>query len=154
LFVANHTILTTSPGTPFTLLGFDIGGSFINTPSRWADGVEITGNLAAGGTVSFTADIPDTDPVLVPIVLPASFTGLSSVVFEPFPKPGSGPDDFDFVLDNLSVNVAAIPEPSTFALAALAGLGLVGVMWRRRAGEVARGRRGRSGGGHGRAGVG
>lgn len=125
LFAANYTILTMSRPTPFSLQGFDVGGSFKSFPNRWAEGVEITGNLSGGGTVTFSFDLPATDPVLATIVLPGTFDNLTSVVFRPFAKPGADVYDYEFVLDNIVFEAAAVPEPATLAMA-VTGLGLFG----------------------------
>ena len=133
LFAANHTLLTVDTSSPFSLTSFDIGGSFKAFPDRWASSVLVTGQLAGGGTVSTTVTLP-TDPVLETFVLPSTFTGLTSVLFSPNANLAF-PDtyNYEFVLDNITVNGGAVPEPATIISTGIAGaIGLVVTAWRRR----------------------
>ncbi len=113
LFSANHSLLTVSrvDGGLFDLLSFDIGGSWINSPSRWADSVSVSSTAG-----SVLATLPDQDPSYQ--FVSANLFGVSSVSFSPN---GSGTAfDFEYTLDNLSVQTASVPEPAPLALLGVA----------------------------------
>ncbi len=136
LFALNHTEVNMAEtgGLNFSLNSLSVGGSFIVSPNRWADEVDIVGNIAAGGTITHTVTLLNQPAVFQNIVL-AGFTGLSSVDFIPGQTSGSGANNFEFELDDIVVNMAVIPEPSEIALGFVAIIGLVAAgFFRRRAG--------------------
>ena len=118
LFLANNGSITmdevVASSSGFSLDGFDLGGSW-SDPSRWASGINITGNLVGGGTVITYVDLP-TSFTFESVILDG-FTGLSSVVFNPVINPNNGFNNYEFQIDNLVVNqAAAVPEPGTWAM--------------------------------------
>lgn len=84
-----------------------------------ANGLEVLGNLAGGGTVSFTVALDDVAPYeWKQFVLPGTFINLSSVVFTALGQ-GSTPE---FLIDDISVN--SVPEPATVGLLMIGALGV------------------------------
>lgn len=130
--------LTAANGSPFDLTNFLAAGTF--NLSSWGPNydpttITITGHLVTGGTVTESFGIASSGNGALPFTLEsanASFTNLSSVTFT------SSGSDFPiyngFALDD--VNVTAVPENSSTALM-LAGLGLVGLVARRRKARAA-----------------
>jgi hypothetical protein len=106
----SNAVLVLSPtgGGLFSLTSLDAATAF----ERFSGSIEITGNLAGGGTISQTISVTDT---FTNFVLNPGFTNLVSVQFR---DPISG--DFlttpGFSLDNLVVDVTAVPEPGTLVL--------------------------------------
>jgi hypothetical protein len=135
--------MRTVSGDPFSLVGFDAAESFALLPERWAQQIDVTGELAGGGTVaaSFTLDqrldgiggLEDFQRFL----MPAGFTGLSSVSFygNGNTPPIGGLLFRDFAIDNIATDLPApVPEPGTVGLV-LAGLVAVsGARHKRRGG--------------------
>jgi len=127
LFAANHAQITMTKigGGAFSLLGLDVGGSFISFPGRWADSVDVTGG---GNTVH--VPLPSNDPTYQSAN--TNFLNVMSVIFVPFQNPNHGVDNYEYTLDNLVVGapvVAPVPEPTAIALL---GLGALGVLCYRR----------------------
>jgi hypothetical protein len=98
-----------------------------------SDEVTITGFLGGGVVGSLLLDDPTPDPTVF-VTITSPFSGpidlLQVVVTKTEPTGGAR------LLDNftLTVGPAAVPEPSTLALAALGGAGLGGVVRRRKRG--------------------
>ena len=118
LFAANEAQITVSriDGGAFDLLSVDIGGSWISSPSRWASSVDILG----GAPMNVILGV---NPVYQNIAL--NYAGVTSVVFTPKINEGGGPNDFEFVLDNLEVDTAtSVPEPSYLMLLGLSLLSI------------------------------
>lgn len=134
----NPAVLTMSKtgGGTFTLTGFDGTGAFnFNEwlrPEYIPNQIDVIGHLANGGTVTQSFAI-DKSTLQGPLPLKTysfngNFTNLTSVTFT-----SSGSDDpvyNGFAIDN--INIAAVPEPQSYAML-LAGLGLLGWTRRRRA---------------------
>jgi hypothetical protein len=115
LFVANHSILTMtrSGGGAFELSSFDLAGSWISDPSRWAESVTVTGQLDGGGAITLTV------PVTGSFVTRAfGSSSLTSVTFTPS-NPSGCSSDFEFELDNIQVadaQATPVPEPASMTL--------------------------------------
>lgn len=112
--------VTMSPvgGGVFSLTGFDAATLQTNLGNG---GIQITGNLFGGGTVSTTIT---TSTTFASFVLPSNFMNLTSVVFQ---DTFSGPSGTvpGLALDNLNVNASATPDGgATVAMLGLAVLGL------------------------------
>lgn len=122
LFAANHTEITMSKvgGGAFDLNSVDIGGSFVSSPNRWADHVDVI----AGAVV--TATLAGQPPNYVH--LNPNFLNVTSVIFKPFVNTNQGANNFEFTIDNIAIS-ETVPEASTLALLAL---GLAGIGFRRR----------------------
>lgn len=136
LFLADFgtwTLTETAPSVAgFDFLSLDVGGSFKNQIiSRSADSVTFVGTRVRGGTVSFNFKLNPSVMDLTNVLLPGRFVGLSSVEFVPTINDNQGVNNFGFVVDNLVVKAAAVPEPASWALM-VSGFGLVGAMLRRR----------------------
>ena len=125
LFSGNHSEITMSriDGAAFDLLSLDIAGSWINLPDRWADHVD----LIAGNNI-FTAILEGMPPSYQSIT--PNFLGVTSVLFKPFVNNNDGPNNYEFVLDNLLVSTTAVPEPPLLALLSIGVIGMV--MFRKR----------------------
>jgi hypothetical protein len=125
--------LTAANSSPFDLASFMAAGTFDLSswgPNYTPTTINVVGHLVTGGTVTESFQIASTGSGPLPFTLEtanASFTNLSSVTFS---SSGSAYDIYNgFALDD--VNVTAVPENSSTALM-LAGLGLVGLVARRR----------------------
>jgi hypothetical protein len=119
-----QSIITMSQtgGGAFSLNSFFAGTR--NQPQWYAlaTGIEVVGNLAAGGTVSQTITFDGT--AWGEHFLNSSFTGLSSVRLSAI----SSGNNSEFLIDDIRVNEAfqsAVPEPATWAMLIL-GFGVVG----------------------------
>ena len=108
LIVANHSELTMSriDGAAFNLHSLDIAGTFALSPGRWADHVD----LIAGDDV-FTANLAGA-PANYQNISPG-FNDITSVIFSPFGNINGFDVNYEFVIDNVSVTEASVPEPST-----------------------------------------
>lgn len=121
------TITRTDTGL-FALSSLDAGGWLgVPSPSNTAQ-LSITGHLPGGGQVSFSG--PASPPGLSTttfdqLTAPLSFTGLTSLTLT---MTGYSSSAYA-AIDNLVLT--PVPEPETYALF-LAGLGLIGVVARRR----------------------
>lgn len=131
LFALNHSIVTmTSTLGAFELNGFDVGGSFIDFPARWAGEVLVTANFAGGGSSQKLVALPNSDPHYVHTSW--LLHDVLSLVFEPHGKLGASNNDFEFTLDNIEVGASVVPLPAALPLFAT-GLGILGVAgWRKR----------------------
>ena len=122
LFATNHSEVTMSriDGGLFDLLSFDLGGSFVNLPSRWA-------SLVTATTTAGSASATPSGPTYTNVT--ADLFGIDAVSFIPTINASGGINNFEFTLDNIVVREAqAVPAP------ALAGLFLlaIGLLARRR----------------------
>ena len=117
LFAANEAQITMSriDGGAFDLLSADIGGSFVSSTGRWASSVDILGGAPIGVVLGV-------NPVYQNVLL--NYTGVTSVVFTPNINANQGPNNFEFVIDNLEVDAATVPEPSYLMLLGLSLIGL------------------------------
>lgn len=135
LFNANDaaTQMTAVNGSSFDLLSFEFSrrlGDGAN--SRSAEKIEVIGNFASGGSVSFFTN--NLLNGLLTATLPSSFIGLSSVIFSPIQNNNGGSNNYEFLLDNIEARttVSAVPLPAGLPLYA-AGLAVIGfVGWRRK----------------------
>ncbi len=132
LFAANRAAvtMTKADGGAFSILSFDLGGSFTDVPTRWADGVRVEAMFSGGGSTSLLVDLPDSDPSYVGTTWAQS--NVESLSFTPEGSNGTGTFDFEFVLDNIVVDeMTPIPLPAGLPLLA-AALGATGLVARRR----------------------
>jgi len=127
----NSITLGSNAGTPFSLLDFRGGETFVGFSTWWAIDIQVIGVKFDGGVLetSFRLDGINDGPGGVAdfqtFSMPTGFSDLASVQFV-----GSGGILFDgFSIDD--INVMLIPEPTTYAML-LAGLGLLGWHARRR----------------------
>lgn len=125
MFSANlaDVTLTRIDGAAFHFFGFDVGGSFVDSLDRWAKRVDV---ISSAGT--YSAALSESDPVYTSHA--PNYRDVTRVLFRAFPRPGAGPNDYEFTLDNL--NVAPVPEASTLTLCGVALLSIVPSSWRRR----------------------
>ena len=111
-------------GSPFSLVSLDYVESYI---ALGAGSVTFTGIFAGGGSIN---KVVTNDGIFgFETATFAGFNNLSSVSFS---YPGS--NDVRFQLDNINVNVAAVPEPSSLAMFGVGAgvMGLVSIRRRRR----------------------
>jgi len=125
--------LTTAPGAEFTFSGWFASGPndvFFSTATGAAQ-IEVQGFVGGNSTPAFTTTFsPPADGTWVQ----ESFTGtaVNKLLFSPLDANGT-PSDFIqgyFFLDN--VQITAVPEPATWAIAGAAGCGLFALIRRRR----------------------
>ncbi len=93
----------------------------------FAGTIDITGNLFGGGTIATSINVGDT----FSFYSLAGFSNLASVVFAESIS-GVYRTTPGLSLDNLTVNQAAIPEPTSLALLGMTAVGFCGVRLRRR----------------------
>lgn len=113
-------------GGAFSLLGLDVGGSYVNMGHLWADAVSIT-----AGAANWMADLTDNVSSYHYQDLSAD-SGFANITSVNFTGIGGG---YEFTLDNINVIAsvianspnAGVPEPGTFGIlaASLIGLGLI-----------------------------
>jgi VCBS repeat-containing protein len=117
--------LTQTDGAAFSLLSIDLARNFAFDP---APTVTFTGTLASGGTVteSFSVTTPSGAPSSFQTFSFTGFTDLASVSWDQA-GPTAGLSQFGDI--RLS---AAVPEPSSLALASVGVLGCLLLAWRRR----------------------
>ncbi|WOI54234.1 hypothetical protein [Parvularcula sp. LCG005] len=128
-----NVIMSLTSGDLFSLNSVDLGGSFVRSPARWADGITITGTLADMSTISLLIDLPAADPNYVNVVFGAAWSALMSVEFAATGSNGTGLYDYEFTLDNIDFGEAsAVPLPAAAPLF-LAGAAAAGFARRRRA---------------------
>lgn len=115
------------PASITSLTAFTLNSAFFT--GAWNNGLTI--HVTGSGATNYATDI------VVSTTTPTNYvfnwTGLTSVNFSTF---GGTPAGYSgsgthFAMDNLTINVAAVPEPETYALL-LAGLGVIGAAARRR----------------------
>jgi hypothetical protein len=107
------------------VLSFDMAGS--QRGSTETVNINVFGGLSASYT-SLVLSLMSTDP-FVSFAVPFSIGSADSVQFS-FANTGS--DNIGLLLDNVSLDTAAVPEPSTFALIGLGGLAVAAYEYRRR----------------------
>lgn len=116
-----------NPASISSTTAFTLNSGFFT--GAWNDGLTI--HVTGTGASNYSADI------LVNTASPTNYvfnwTGLTAVNFS---SSGGTPAGYSgrgahFAMDNLTINVAAVPEPETYALL-LAGLGIIGAAARRR----------------------
>jgi hypothetical protein len=116
-----------NPASISSTTAFTLNSAFFT--GAWNNGLTI--HVTGSGATNYSADI------VVNTTSPTNYvfnwTGLTSVNFSssggtPAGYSGSGAH---FAMDNMTINVAAVPEPETYALL-LAGLGIIGATARRR----------------------
>ena len=107
----------------FNLDGFDIGGSFTDSPDRWASSVDVFSST--GGMLNAIVGPAATYNNYAP-----AFENITSVQWAPLVNAGGGSNNFEFTLDNIAWT-PVIPEPGTLTLVGL-GLGLAGLAAGRR----------------------
>ena len=124
----NNVAFSPIGGGPFALTGIDL--SKANTFSTTsAQSVEVIGNLLGGGTVSVTFALPPAFSFTT-FAFDSSWTNLSSVVLNGVGAGCCGPVPGNYyAIDNIVVDVAAVPEPATLSLL---GLGSAFIFGRRR----------------------
>lgn len=122
---ATITLAQTS-GSPFSLLSIDLARDFAFDP---APTVTFIGALAGGGTVSqtFTVTTPPGAPAAFQTFDFTGFTGLASVSWDQ-PVFTQGLHQFG----NIHLSTAAVPEPTSYQMAALATVGSLGLLHLRR----------------------
>lgn len=130
--------MTKQGGGTFSLTSFFAGGRTEDfdpdapvTGYDVATGLQVTGTLFGGGTVStaFTLD-SDAPYDFKQYFLSAAFANLTSVVFT-----AQGDETPEFVIDDIVVNgqvVGVVPEPSTYAMMLLGVAATFGVARKRR----------------------
>ena len=123
---------TPADGLPFSLISVDLAEFFDDADFAFpynAETVTVTGNVVGGGTVSTTFvldgfnDGPFANDDFEVFVLPAGFTNLLSVEIsslDPVDPDTGSPTDGYFMIDNLVVGAASVPEPSVAALTTVA----------------------------------
>lgn len=116
-----------NPASISSSTAFTLNNAFFT--GAWNNGLTI--HVTGSGVTNYSTDI------VVNTTAPTNYvfnwTGLTSVNFSSF---GGTPAGYSgsgahFAMDNLTINVAAVPEPETYALL-LAGLGIIGAAARRR----------------------
>lgn len=118
-----EVIMTKNGGGTFTLVSFD-WGSWYDEASHF----EVDGQLFGGGTVS-QQFFPDQDlTTFETFFLNSSFTNLTSVMWQHYDG-NQGVQNLDSIFVS---NGLAVPEPSTYAMAALGLAGLGMFAWRRK----------------------
>ncbi|MCW3101087.1 MAG: hypothetical protein JWL77_6705 [Chthonomonadaceae bacterium] len=125
---AGITTLTQDNGDPFRLSSIDIGNLLLQSFSGGGADVTFIGSVQGGGTVTQTFTHGANDN-LETVVFGSDFDNLTSVSF----AQSSPANQFDNIVVNTSVVVAATPEPGSVAL--LVGMSVTGagfVMRRKR----------------------
>lgn len=122
-----------NPASFSSATAFTLNNAFFT--GAWNDGLSI--HVVGTGTTTYVKDFVVSS--LTPSNVVFNWTGLNSVSFSSLggtPHGGYSGAGAHFAMDNLTVNVAAVPEPETFAML-LAGLGLMGAVARRRKAQKA-----------------
>ena len=132
LFAANHAeiTMTLAAGGAFSVSSLDLGGSWVNSPNRWADQVQIAAQLNGGGIFQTLVDLPSLSPTYVTANL--NLTNILSLNFAAFGSNGTGLYDYEFTVDNINYNLAAVPLPASLAML-FVGIGALVGLRRKRA---------------------
>ncbi len=113
--------IATQSGDVFDLVKLDLAFGPFNHGGLTSDTTRVTGTLAAGGTLETVLTVGFGFQTYT-----LNWQGLSGVRFEQLAQ---GSEYLSF--DNVTYNVAAVPEPATWAMM-LGGFGLAGASMRRR----------------------
>ena len=142
--------------TPDTLYGRgDIGFISTSTPNQVLTITFTSGNINAVGANFFLTNLSDTfqqSPVTINLsngtsttYTPTSLTdyrgfavSTGTIASITMPAPPTGPVPFLNTIDNLTVGITAVPEPSSLAFAGLAVVGIAFVRSRRFVGTAAK----------------
>ncbi len=132
----NSVTMYSADGSPFSLQSVDIGEYQVHIVPGYSNDILVTGYFEAGGTITIHL-IPDriSDSSggaddFETIYIDEAWNGLDYIVFDSIS--GFNGNYYEgWAIDNIVVNEAAIPEPSTLILCTL---GLIGIIVLKRKG--------------------